>query len=414
MFGKIMNTIFLLLATINLTQTLIEAQPIDADGLLSCVGCHIKQDSIHCPAECDMIDTPIINPSLTPENHICPSLMCEIECVDGFSKDKNGCDTCICEETNYPRILGSDPVSVRCSMIQLAIMNQCISDCHLCDMINTQIILDHCITEEGLEASTDLCDPETTEVCPIPYTTCNSQYVCPKVTEVTQCSHGGISGYTTYQLSLVINNQNVRNIYAVYGDDQPTVHPMNIPPAFQGSSIFNTNLGGISNELIAINSDARFDSWLTIGLTNGDPQDKLAAVGIDFQSWTESTGIHTTNGAIYVMNPDEVIVQGNEIIVAQLTIPSHVTTSVVMNVQGKLHCKGCAGINNSWKQEEISFLLEQPRPNHPNVVPMNCLSWYDGCNTCSVRNGQLGSCTRTMCFTEDVPRCLLYDTTPGH
>jgi hypothetical protein len=72
-----MNTIFLLFATVNITQALIEAQPI-ADGLLSCAECHIKQDSIHCPAECDMIDIPIINPFLAPENHICPSLMCEI------------------------------------------------------------------------------------------------------------------------------------------------------------------------------------------------------------------------------------------------------------------------------------------------------------------------------------------------
>ena len=46
-------------------------------------------------------------------------------------------------------------------------------------------------------------------------------------------------------------------------------------------------------------------------------------------------------------------------------------------------------------------------------VPNNCISWYDGCNTCHVSNGVIQGCTRILCFREDPPRCLSYETV-GH
>ena len=39
------------------------------------------------------------------------------------------------------------------------------------------------------------------------------------------------------------------------------------------------------------------------------------------------------------------------------------------------------------------------------VIPWNCASWYDGCNTCSVTEGVLGGCTLMMCFTNNQPYC---------
>ena len=46
--------------------------------------------------------------------------------------------------------------------------------------------------------------PSPPNPCPIEQVDCINEFVCPKVTEVTQCSHGGIEGHTTYQLSLVV------------------------------------------------------------------------------------------------------------------------------------------------------------------------------------------------------------------
>ena len=83
-------------------------------------------------------------------------------------------------------------------------------------------------------------------------------YVCPKMTEMTNCNMGGIDGYTTYRLSLVIKpNMNVKNIYALYGnsnDDTITY----LPPAYQSVSEINNNIGGVEPFVINLNPDANY------------------------------------------------------------------------------------------------------------------------------------------------------------
>lgn len=46
--------------------------------------------------------------------------------------------------------------------------------------------------------------------------------------------------------------------------------------------------------------------------------------------------------------------------------------------------------------------------NKVTNIPWNCLTWYDGCNTCSVNNGNIGGCTMMMCFTTTEPYCMTY------
>lgn len=46
----------------------------------------------------------------------------------------------------------------------------------------------------------------------------------------------------------------------------------------------------------------------------------------------------------------------------------------------------------------------------PTVIPNTCSSWYDGCNHCQVRDGQMIGCTRMMCIRQGTPRCLTYNT----
>ena len=41
-----------------------------------------------------------------------------------------------------------------------------------------------------------------------------------------------------------------------------------------------------------------------------------------------------------------------------------------------------------------------------NCVDEGCASWYDGCNTCSVRDGSLDACTEMYCETPEEPKCL--------
>ena len=62
-------------------------------------------------------------------------------------------------------------------------------------------------------------------------------------------------------------------------------------------------------------------------------------------------------------------------------------------------------------------VIEPPVPTPPvptppvqvNTIPSNCIVWNDGCNTCSVVNGQLGACTQMMCFTQGLAHCTQYN-----
>ena len=86
------------------------------------------------------------------------------------------------------------------------------------------------------------------------------------------------------------------------------------------------------------------------------------------------------------------------------------TTQLTLSAQGKTNCDDICDWS-SWKQEGIVFDIIPPT-NNPSI-PMNCNTWYDGCNTCQVRNGVLGGCTRMMCFRMDTPYCTRFETS-GH
>jgi len=167
--------------------------------------------------------------------------------------------------------------------------------------------------------------------------------------------------------------------------------------------------------MVSIFPETNYDSWLTIGITNGDPTNLISAVGIDFNSWSESNAMDIDNGAVFVMDPSstDLSEQGTEIIIAQLTVPTQSTSTAVINVQGKTENYNNDVSTKSWTENNIHFPLIPPQNIDPNTIPSTCVSWYDGCNTCRANNGLLGSCSRMMCFREDEPRCLQYATS-GH
>ena len=360
-----------------------------SDNFLDCEDCLTKQRkgmNIACPRNCDMIaidpiavdpmppvyyppaptPTPssgsneptVVNPFIhTP----CPDVMCMMFCPDGNQLDDNGCQMCQCNDPS--------PQSQECPLTQPS-----------CDGYN---------------------------------------YVCPKITEITHCNMNGINGHTTYQLSLMVQeNKNVKNIYAIYGNsDNDETLTMSFPPVYQSPIYQGQNLGGVSQYMTGIFPDTSFDSWLTIGLTNGDPQGTISSIGIDFTQWDESTALEVDNGAVFLMDPSntDLIDQGNEIVIAQITIPTYSSPTVIINVQGKTIDFTNNVADKSWTEKNILFPIIPPVYNVPDTVPENCVSWFDGCNTCSANNGVLGGCTRMMCFREETPHCLQYSSVvAGH
>ena len=356
-----------------------------SDNFNGCDDCLRKQQkgqNIACPEDCsyiavDPLPVPIYEPmpppvpmppipSMPPTPTACPDVMCMMYCPTGNQVDSNGCQLCECNELP----VAVDPLTV----------DQPVND------------------------------------CPLIQPSCQGHmYVCPKLTEITRCNQGGIKGYTTYQLSLIVQpNMNVKNIYAMYGDSN-NMNIMHIPEAYQSSVNKGQNIGGVSEYMVSIFPETNYDSWLTIGITNGDPTNLISAVGIDFNSWSESNAMDIDNGAVFVMDPSstDLSEQGTEIIIAQLTVPTQSTSTAVINVQGKTENYNNDVSTKSWTENNIHFPLIPPQNIDPNTIPSTCVSWYDGCNTCRANNGLLGSCSRMMCFREDEPRCLQYATS-GH
>ena len=240
--------------------------------------------------------------------------------------------------------------------------------------------------------------------CPIKQIDCINEFVCPKITEITHCTDGGIEGHTTYQLSLVVQpNKYIKNIYALFGDNFH--RDMYIPPAYQIDGPFDSNIGGISSSIISIFPDALYDSWLTIGISDGDNDNKLSTIGIDFNEWSEIKPITTSNGAVFSLDPNEGE-NKNEYIVGQITIRDNLIDVMTVNVQGKKNN------NEIWNEYDIDFVLN-PSELVRKDIPDSCLLWFDGCNLCQVNHGSLSTCTKNMCFTESKSECRVYSPS-GH
>ena len=115
---------------------------------------------------------------------------------------------------------------------------------------------------------------------------CDYEYVCPH-SEILHYGDNDIQGYTVYEISLEIKRQN-SNVYAIYGDP---VNPMVIPSAYQLYNHEGANIGGINPLLRQYLPDSKYDSWLTIGLTDGNPIVQADAIGRDFNSWTDTNNL---------------------------------------------------------------------------------------------------------------------------
>ena len=54
----------------------------------------------------------------------------------------------------------------------------------------------------------------------------------------------------------------------------------------------------------------------------------------------------------------------------------------------------------------FSIAIAQETQDTKNIPPADCISWFDGCNTCEVINGEIGPCTKKGCKEYEKQRCL--------
>ena len=108
----------------------------------------------------------------------------------------------------------------------------------------------------------------------------------------------GVSGMTTYQLNAHLAS-NQQNVYAIYGDAKSD---MVIPAAFQTAMPMGANVGGVNPAFYTFAPDCQYDSWLTVGPTDGTGS-QVSAIGIDFKSWTAKEALTIDDGAVFWMDP---------------------------------------------------------------------------------------------------------------
>ena len=120
-----------------------------------------------------------------------------------------------------------------------------------------------------------------------------------------------------------VAQQQYRRWYTIYGTASS---PISVPPAFQQATPFGANTGGTNPAFWAVMAGAEFDSWLTVGITDGDAGGALSSIGIDFDAWTESDALGTSDGAVFWMAPDNGPAAGTDAVLAQLFSENQETT----------------------------------------------------------------------------------------
>lgn len=110
------------------------------------------------------------------------------------------------------------------------------------------------------------------------------------------------AGYTTYRVAVSFNARVMADVYALFGEAGASLV---IPPAWQAAAPFGADVGPTNPAFFAVMPECEYDSFITIGtdgpaLTPG----AISTIGIDFGSWSESSGITSDNGAVFFMDPD--------------------------------------------------------------------------------------------------------------
>ena len=121
------------------------------------------------------------------------------------------------------------------------------------------------------------------------------------------------------------------NIYAIY----ESTRPMIIPAAYQLKANQGANIGGINPLIEHYIPETKYDSWLTIELTDGNPIGQVDAIGIDFNSWDVNNQLIVTDGAIFLDDPLQQISQTKKYIIGHLTLSDRESHLMVINVNGK-------------------------------------------------------------------------------
>ena len=153
---------------------------------------------------------------------------------------------------------------------------------------------------------------------------------------------------------------------------------MEVPASLQQATPFGVNLGGSNTAFYAVMPDCEFDSWLTVGPTDGSDNGAISAIGVEWDAWDETTAMSVDNGAVFWMNPDDGPGKGAagadhadyDAVLAQLTMADGTSGAMRFDAQGNSAGKGA----HDWEEHCIEVMVGGPSSgagsHSANGVPM--------------------------------------------
>ena len=114
------------------------------------------------------------------------------------------------------------------------------------------------------------------------------------------------------------------------------------------------NIGGINPLLINYYPGSEFDSWLTIGVTDGNSLGRVNTIGIDFSNWTINNRLNINDGAIFLNDPLSQI-SHKKYIIGHLTLKNNVNHIMKLNVNGHVNVNMEPENDNTFRENNIIF-----------------------------------------------------------
>jgi hypothetical protein len=99
---------------------------------------------------------------------------------------------------------------------------------------------------------------------------------------------------------------------------------------------FVLQVGGVNPMFFPLGKGSQFDSWLSVGIVNGESASALGTLGIDFKSWSKTRGLSTSDGAVFWMSPYD-----GPSVSALHPYADSVHSSVPVRSPGSSHCCCC-------------------------------------------------------------------------
>ena len=139
--------------------------------------------------------------------------------------------------------------------------------------------------------------------------------------------------HETYRIIFEKDEELVDNVYTLYGSSNGTLE---CPAAKHAEAPFGVNAGGVDPVFFSMSEMSEFDSWLTVGITDGSDSGELSSIGIDWESWTDVSTLSVDDGAVFFMNPNNGPTGTTPVVLAQLTLPvERENVDFKANLQGR-------------------------------------------------------------------------------